>query len=206
MTELGEKLKAKGKKPYLIPGGNADPLGALGYVACAEEIILELQKKEYGITHVVCASGSGGTQAGLLAGFAATSTPLEVIGINVRRSTRSEQETIISKLTLDTLHLLGAAHLYKQEKIFCVERFLGPGYSIPDVTTLEAIKLLARSEAILADPVYTGKSLAGLIGLAREGYFQKGAKILFLHTGGSPALFSYTDSFPEVYPFRDERY
>jgi D-cysteine desulfhydrase len=200
MKDLAFKLKDNGEKPYLIPGGAADPLGALGYAACAQEINGQLLEKDPGFEHVVCASGSGGTQSGLLAGFEATNTPIKVLGINVRRDTSQEQEKIIYKLTQDTLSLLGWKHGIAREKIKCFADYLGPFYSIPDKSTIEAIELLAETEAILADPVYTGKSLAGLIGLAREGYFQKGEPVLYLHTGGAPALYSYGSFFNRVPP------
>jgi D-cysteine desulfhydrase len=205
MREKGEELKLMGKRPYLIPGGAADPLGALGYVSCAFETANQLQKEFPDIKRLVCASGSGGTQAGLLAGFSLLEYPMEVTGINVRRFTKEDQEKIISKLTYDTLDLLGKSAIYKKEKVLCEPRFLGKGYSLPDAKTMEAIRLLAKTEAILADPVYVGKALAGLIGLMREGFFKRGEKVLFLHTGGFPALFSYLESFTEDYELKDER-
>jgi D-cysteine desulfhydrase len=198
MERLSEKLIAQGKRPFLIPGGAADPVGALGYAACAQEITGQLLESGQSFSHLVCASGSGGTQAGLLAGFAATNTPIKVIGVNVRRPDRKTQEDLILGLTRDTLSLLGFKGEFDPSQVHCDERFLGLGYSRPSETTLEAVRLLARTEAILVDPVYTGKSLAGLIGLAREGYFKRGDKVLFLHTGGFPALFTYLELFPEV--------
>ncbi|MDR1656269.1 MAG: D-cysteine desulfhydrase [Deltaproteobacteria bacterium] len=193
-----EALRKKGKKPFIIPGGAADPVGALGYAACAQEIGDQMLWGQNDFSHVVCASGSGGTQAGLLAGFSALSTPIEVIGINVRRAKREDQREVIKSLTDRTLALLDLNYLIDDSRVICYENFLGPGYSLAAPATLEAVRLLARTEAILVDPVYTGKALAGLLGLAREGFFPRGAKVLFLHTGGAPALFSYLSSFPEV--------
>ncbi|MDR2442555.1 MAG: D-cysteine desulfhydrase [Deltaproteobacteria bacterium] len=198
IEKTAEGLRLKGRKPFIIPGGAADPIGALGYVSCAQEIASQMTSTGLDFDYVVCASGSGGTQSGLLAGFKATNTPLQVVGINVRRAKKEDQENIIHSLTDRTLELLGINSGIEEDKVICFENFLGPGYSIPDQGTLEAIRLLAKNEAILVDPVYTGKALAGLVGLARSGYFSKGSKVLFLHTGGFPALFSYLSYFPEV--------
>ncbi|MDR1309124.1 MAG: D-cysteine desulfhydrase [Deltaproteobacteria bacterium] len=200
MSSLARKIADGGARPYVIPGGAADPLGALGYAACVQEISLQLMDSDPGFRTMVCASGSGGTQAGLLAGLEASSTPLSVVGINVRRPSRADQERLILGLANDALALLGRPRDLDPGKVVCLERFLGPGYSIPDQGTLEAIRLLARTEAILADPVYTGKSLAGLVGLAREGFFEKNEPVLFLHTGGAPAIFGYAGLFGEVPP------
>ncbi|MDR2301681.1 MAG: D-cysteine desulfhydrase [Deltaproteobacteria bacterium] len=198
MEALSNDLLSKGKKPFVIPGGAADPIGALGYAACAQEITAQLLESDYGLTHLVCASGSGGTQAGLLAGFAASNTPLKVIGVNVRRPTKKAQEDLIKTLTADTLKLLDCPHPLDPKLVLCLEKYLGPGYSLPSPQTLEAVRLLAKTEAILVDPVYTGKALAGLMDLARTGYFKKGERVLFLHTGGFPALFAYLDQFPDL--------
>jgi D-cysteine desulfhydrase len=200
MESVSDRLTAEGETTYIIPGGAADPLGALGYAACAQEINVQLMESDPGFRRLVCASGSGGTQAGLLAGFEATGTPMEVLGVNVRRPTSQEQEEIIARLTNDTLALLDHEDKVDRRKVKCFADYLGPFYSLPDEGTLEAIRLLARTEAILVDPVYTGKSLAGLIGLARAGYFDKGEPVLYLHTGGAPAIFSYLDLFKEVPP------
>jgi D-cysteine desulfhydrase len=198
VAKVAGALRGRGRRPFVIPGGAADPLGALGYAACAQELAGQMLRLGRGFSHVVCATGSGGTQAGLLAGLRATSTRLEVVGINVRRPRAADQAALVEGLANDTLALLEAPGPVDPASVLCVDRFLGPGYSLADDRTVEAIRLLARTEAVLADPVYTGKALAGLIGLAREGFFPKGSEVLFLHTGGFPALFSHLGLFPEV--------
>jgi D-cysteine desulfhydrase len=195
---VAANLAARGKTPFIIPGGAADPVGALGYAACAAELEAQAFSLGLDLGHVVTASGSGGTHAGLLAGFFASRTPAEVVGINVRRGSRDDQSKIVEDLARGTLSLLGVGESLDPGKVRCFETFLGPGYSLPSEGTLEAIRLLARTEAVLVDPVYTGKALAGLLGLARDGYFPKGSQVVFLHTGGFPALFSHLGSFPEV--------
>jgi D-cysteine desulfhydrase len=194
MAKVAEKTECRGLKAYVIPGGAADPLGALGYVACAQELITQLYQESLDVSAVVCSSGSGGTHAGLLAGFFGTSTDIEVLGINVRRP-KEEQEKVVRLLARDTAALLGLEGEIPARSIECFDEYLGPGYSIPTEETIDSIKLLARTEAILTDPVYTGKALAGLIGLARAGRFPKGSSVIFLHTGGAPALYSYLDYF-----------
>jgi D-cysteine desulfhydrase len=188
-------LKSRGQKPFVIPGGAADPVGALGYAACAQELAAQMLDFGLDFSGVVTATGSGGTQAGLLAGLKAANTPLEVVGVNVRRAKSLDQREVVEKLANETLSLLGAGQKVDPVKVKCFETFLGPGYSLPDEKTMEAIRTLARTESVLVDPVYTGKALAGLMGLARDGYFPKGSKVLFLHTGGFPAIFGYSSLF-----------
>ncbi|MDR1546346.1 MAG: D-cysteine desulfhydrase [Deltaproteobacteria bacterium] len=197
-AEIADRLRVSGRRPYVIPGGAADPLGALGYAACAQELVEQLDEIDYGFRHVTCATGSGGTQSGLVAGLAAAGSSLEVLGVNVRRPRREAQEELVAALADEVFRLLGGAGPLERRRTRCFEGFLGPGYSLPDEGTLEAVRLAARTEALLVDPVYTGKALAGLIGLAREGFFERGERVLFLHTGGFPALFSYLPAFPET--------
>ncbi|MDR1872415.1 MAG: D-cysteine desulfhydrase [Deltaproteobacteria bacterium] len=198
VEEVAGEIIQKGHKPFIIPGGAADPVGALGYAACAEEILS--QEKELGLKfdYVICASGSGGTHSGLLAGFSALGSAIKVVGVNVRRPTSEAQKEVVADLTARTRDLLGLSGGIDPATVVSFADYLGPGYSLPDAGTLDAIRLLARTEAILTDPIYTGKALAGLLGLARTGYFKPKSKVLFLHTGGVPALFSYQNYFPEV--------
>jgi D-cysteine desulfhydrase len=190
-AKVAAGLRERGKRPFVIPGGAADPVGALGYAACAAELEAQALKLGLDLGTVVCASGSGGTHAGLLAGFRAARTPAEVLGVNVRRQREEDQAAVVEALANDTLRLLGVEDPVEKDSVKCFAAYLGPGYSLPDEGTLEAIRLLARTEAVLVDPVYTGKALAGLIGLARDGRLPKGSQAVFLHTGGVPALFSY---------------
>lgn len=190
MTKVAEDVIAQGQKPYIIPGGGSNPIGTFGYVACAQEIVGQLFEKGLPVQQVVCASGSGGTHAGLLAGFSGSNSNITVTGINVSRK-RDVQETLIHDLANATLNYLQVNHSVPREAVTCLEEFVGQGYSLPTPEMVEAVRLLAQTEGILLDPVYTGKAMAGLIALVRNGHFHSGDDILFVHTGGSPALYAY---------------
>jgi D-cysteine desulfhydrase len=194
MKKRAEELEAKGKKAYVIPGGASTPLGALGYVACAEEILSQAFEEGLRIDRVVCASGSAGTQAGLVVGFWGNRSNIPVVGINVSRK-KDAQEGLVWNLARSTASLLGIKDDIPKEEIRCFDEYVGEGYSIPTSGMVEAVTLVARTEGILLDPVYTGKAMAGLIDLVRKGFFSKGENVLFVHTGGSPALFAYMDAF-----------
>jgi D-cysteine desulfhydrase len=190
MQKAADMLAAEGRKGYIIPGGGSNPLGATGYVACAQEIIAQAFEMGLAFDHVVCASGSAGTHAGLVTGFQATNSGIPVIGINVSRK-KAEQEDIVFDLANRTSAHLGVKAKIDREAVVCFDQYVGPGYSLPTAEMAEAVRLLARLECILMDPVYTGKAMAGLIDLVRRGHFSPEEKVLFVHTGGSPALYAY---------------
>jgi D-cysteine desulfhydrase len=178
-----------GRKAYIIPGGGSNPLGALGYVACAEELMGQSFQQGVAFDHAVCASGSAGTHAGFLVGLLGTHAHLPVTGINVRRP-RVEQEANVHGLAEATAELLGVPAI-SRASVVALDEWVGPGYSIPTDEMIEAVRLLATLEGVLLDPVYTGKAMAGLIGLVRRGEFKTGQRVVFLHTGGAPALYAY---------------
>lgn len=190
MEAVAEELAAEGRKGYVIPGGASNAIGATGYVSCAQEIVEQLFDLGLPIDHVVTASGSGGTHSGLVTGFLGTNTHIPVTGINVSRE-KDVQEELIYQLANETAARIGLDQQVPREKIICFDNYVGPGYSRPTDGMIEAVKLSARLEGILLDPVYTGKTMAGLIDLVRKGHFKKGETVLFLHTGGSPALYAY---------------
>jgi D-cysteine desulfhydrase len=190
MQKLSEELIAEGRKAYPIPVGGSNPIGATGYVACAQEIQAQTFEMGLEFDYLVCASGSAGTQAGLVTGFLGCNMHIPVIGINVSR-TKEAQEEIVYKLVQETAEHVGIGAEIHREAITCFGDYVGPGYSIPTPEMAEAVKLLARTEGIMLDPVYTGKAMAGLIALSRQGYFSQDSNILFVHTGGSPALYVY---------------
>lgn len=194
MEKTASSLKANGKKPYIIPGGASNPIGALGYAACAEEIMQQLNSSHLQIDHIIVPSGSAGTHAGMAVGLAGSNANIPMSGINVSR-TKDAQEEIVFDLAVQTAELLGIQQGVSRKEIVCYEDYVGPGYSLPTEAMIEAVKLFAANEAILLDPVYSGKAAAGLIDLSRKGMFAKGTNILFLHTGGSPALYAYLDTF-----------
>jgi len=196
MQAVADSLKGQGRKPYIIPGGGSNAIGATGYVACAEEILSQAYEKGINFNHVVTTSGSAGTHAGLAVGFYGNSSNIPVTGINISRK-KEAQENLVYDLVLKTAARVGVSSPMPRDSIVCFDEYVGPGYSLPTNDMIDAVKLLARTESILLDPVYTGKAMAGLIGLVRQGYFKKGENVLFIHTGGSPALYAYEDLFFE---------
>jgi D-cysteine desulfhydrase len=189
MDKDAAAVRAAGGKPYTIVGGGSNPLGALGYAACAAEIVTQAFDMGVPFDRIVVASGSAGTHAGILAGLAALNAGIPVIGINVRRP-RAEQEGNVHKLALATSALLGTP-APTREDVVALDDWVGPGYSLPTADMVAAVRLLAASEGILLDPVYSGKAMAGLIGLVRSGQFAPDERLLFIHTGGSPTLHAY---------------
>jgi D-cysteine desulfhydrase len=194
MEETAAGLRAKGRKPYIIPGGASNAIGALGYAACAEEIMNQLNSSQLRIDHIVVPSGSAGTHAGMVVGLAGTNANIPVSGMNVSRP-KDIQEGIVHGLAEETAELLGVSGGISRQAVTCYSDYVGPGYSLPTESMVEAVKLFAAQEAILLDPVYSGKAAAGLIDLVRKGMFASGTNVLFLHTGGSPALYAYLDTF-----------
>lgn len=192
MRKVADQVEQEqGRKAYIIPGGGSNPLGALGYVACAEELMGQSFEQGVAFDHAVVASGSAGTHAGFLVGLLGTNAHLPVTGVNVRRP-RAEQEGNVHALAEATAELLGLPPV-PRDKVVALDEWVGPGYSIPTDEMVEAVKMLASLEGVLLDPVYTGKAMAGLIGLVRRGHFRKDERVVFLHTGGSPALYAYKD-------------
>jgi D-cysteine desulfhydrase len=189
MQKVADEVVKAGRKPYVIVGGGSNALGALGYVACAEEILAQCFDTGLTLNHIVCASGSAGTHAGLLVGLEGNNAQIPLTGINVRRE-RAVQEANVHKLVGETATLLGIDTPQRQS-VRALDEWVGPGYSLPTDEMVAAVRLLSRLEGVLLDPVYTGKTMAGLIGLVERGEFNKNDKILFVHTGGSPALYAY---------------
>lgn len=187
-----DDVAAAGRCGYAIVGGGSNPLGALGYAACAQELLAQSFDMGVAFDRIVVASGSAGTHAGLLVGLAAANAGIPVTGINVRRPT-PEQEGNVHALAEATAAFAGLPGGVPREAVVALDRWVGPGYSLPTPAMVEAVRLFAATEGVLLDPVYTGKAAAGLIGLAREGAFTPGERVLFIHTGGAPVLFAYRD-------------
>jgi len=196
MQKMSDEAAAEGLNPYIIDGSNASALSALGYVACAQEITAQTFDMGIHIDYIISASGSGGTHGGLVTGLCALNSTIETIGINVRRE-KEAQEKKVNKVVTDTISFLGLSMDLPENLVVCNDNYFPPGYSRPNPEMVEAVKLLASLEGILLDPVYTGKSMAGLIGLVRKGNIKKDQNVLFIHTGGSPALYAYRDYFFE---------
>ncbi|MEM7208366.1 MAG: D-cysteine desulfhydrase [Pseudomonadota bacterium] len=193
-VECGEKMKQQGAKPYVIPGGGSNPIGALGYANCAQELVYQADAQGLKIDKIVHATGSTGTQAGLVAGLNAINAPIPVIGISVR-APREKQIDNVHKLTVETSELIGVTNAPERDLIEVYSDYVGDGYGQPTDSMVEAVNLFAQTDSILLDPVYSGKGGAGLIDLIRKGVLNKNENIVFLHTGGASALFAYQSQF-----------
>lgn len=193
MNKVADELAREGRRGYIIPGGGSNPIGATGYVACAQEIQAQLFNKGLDIERLITPSGSTGTQAGLVVGFAGCNMNIPIVGIGVSRD-KEIQESMVFDLAKRCAEHVGVKSDIPREAVTCFGDYWRPKYSVPNKKMVEAVNLLAKTEGILLDPVYTGKAMAGLIDLSRKGYFKKGEKVLFLHTGGSPALYAYMKS------------
>ncbi|MFA5906585.1 MAG: D-cysteine desulfhydrase [Desulfobacula sp.] len=194
MEKKAKTLAAAGRKPYIIPGGASNAIGAMGYAACAEETMGQLNDLHLNMDCIIVPSGSAGTHAGMAVGMKGVNAGIPVRGVNVSRP-KNIQEKIVYQLAMETAEKLGLKWGVAPEDIVCFDEYVGPGYSLPTESMVEAVTLFARTEAILLDPVYSGKAAAGLIDFVRKGHFKKGSNVLFLHTGGSPALYAYMDAF-----------
>ncbi|CAN5772446.1 D-cysteine desulfhydrase [soil metagenome] len=192
MERLASDLSAQGRRAYVIPGGGSNALGALGYVACAEELLAQTFEMGLPFDHLVTASGSGGTHAGLVAGFHGLSAGVPITGVSVRAPSTAQEERLHT-LAQATAELAGVHTPVPRDAVRVIDDQVGGGYSIPTDAMIEAVGLFARCEGILLDPVYTGKAAAGLISLVRQGRFAANERVVFLHTGGSPALYAYQD-------------
>ena len=194
IDEIAAEKRADGKKVYTIPGGGSNATGALGYVNCAFELLAQVNSTGMKIDHIVTATGSAGTQAGLIVGLKAMNAQIPLLGIGVR-APKPKQEENVYALALKTAERLGCAGVVTREDVVANTDYVGEGYGIPTESGLEAIRMFAELEAILLDPVYSAKGAAGLIDLIRKGHFKKGERVVFLHTGGSVALFGYDAAF-----------
>lgn len=199
MADLAETLRGKGRKPYIIPGGGSNPIGALGYVVCALEMVDQFNTRGLDVSCVVHATGSAGTQAGLVVGLEGSRSRIPVLGIGVR-APKEAQETSVYNLANKTAELLGVPGAVARESVRANCDYVGTGYGIPTSGMVEAVTMMARLEGILLDPVYSGKGMAGLIDLCRKGHFKKGDNVVFVHTGGSVALFGYMNAFEGLSP------
>jgi L-cysteate sulfo-lyase len=194
METLAAKLTKEGKTPYIIPGGGSNPIGALGYVNCARELAEQAAGMGLNIDALVHATGSSGTQAGLVTGLAAIQSDIHLLGIGVR-APQDKQEQMVFDLATKTADYLGTGLTIQREDVRANCNYVGPGYGLPTDGMIEAVKLLAQTEGLLFDPVYSGKGLDGLIAQVKAGYFDGMDNVVFLHTGGSAALFGYSETF-----------
>ncbi len=203
MVAVADDVRARGRKPYVIPGGGSNATGALGYVNCAIEIVTQANALGVVVDSVVHATGSAGTQAGLVAGFAGMRSGIDVLGIGVR-APREAQEANVFRLACETADKLGMSGALTRDRVVANCDYVGDGYGKPTAAMVEAVSLVAKTEGILLDPVYTGKGMAGLVDLVRRGHFRAGQNVVFVHTGGSAALFGYLPTFDGVLAVADD--
>jgi L-cysteate sulfo-lyase len=192
MQQHAATLRAQGRRPYIIPGGGACAVGALGYVACSLELLQQASETGLRIDHVVVVSSSSGTQAGLVAGLLACNSGIPVTGITIG-TPATRQAELVHKVACETARHIGMPSMPPRESVVVEDDYRGDAYGIPTREMLEAVRLTARLEGILLDPVYTGKGVAGLLGMVRAGRFDRDQNVVFIHTGGSPALFAYRE-------------
>ena len=185
LQEHFDKAVEKGLKPYLIPYGGSNPIGALGYLHAMEE----LDKQKISPDWIVFASSSGGTQAGLILGAHKTDFKGKILGISIEHQT-SVFAPEIAALVNQTAKGLEYDCSVTAEDVLINDSYCQAGYGVLTQAEVDAIRLFARKEGVLLDPVYTGRAAAGLIDLIRTSFFKKGEKVLFWHTGGTPALFA----------------
>ncbi len=189
-----EELREQGKRPYVIPVGGSTGLGSMGYVLAMQELAEWGRDHETSIDHVVVASGSGGTQAGLQAVVWSQNLPVQVIGMSVSRDERVLAE-LVATIATEAVQHVGLTKVFSSEEITVRDEYVGPGYAQVTPECLRAIELAARTEGIILDPVYTGKAMAGLLDLIKQGYFAEDENVVFIHTGGIPGLFAYAEHF-----------
>ena len=192
LERLARSLAREGRKPYVIHlGVDHPPLGGLGYVLAADEVMEQARARGFGLDAVVCASGSALTHAGTLTGMRAIGETMPVHGICVRRDV-SRQRPRVTRRAAELAAMIGRTDIVPDgDDVDVSDEVHAPGYGKLNDAIREAISMAARLEALLLDPVYTGKAMAGLIAHVRSGRIRAGSRVLFLHTGGLPAIFAY---------------
>jgi L-cysteate sulfo-lyase len=193
MEKVAEELKREGRRPYVVPGGASYPTGAVGYVNAMVELINQAKEENLNINYIVHASGSGGTQAGLILANKALKTKIEILGVCVAPNTTPWLTKKIVGIANGIAKLLDLREVVTSKDVILLNDYAGEAYGVLTSEAVEAIRLVARTEGVLLDPVYTGKAMAGLIDLVRKGRFQKDDNVVFIHTGGTPALFVYRE-------------
>ena len=198
LERIAERVRSEGGTPYVVPiSPQHPPLGALGYVDMIAELLEQARERELSIDAIVTPTGSASTQAGVLAGLRSMGSDIRVYGICVRRDAERQRARALDRARAAAA-LLGQPDLVGADDIWVTDSVLAPGYGQPSPAIIEAIQLAARYEGLFVDPVYTGKTLAGLVALVRDGFFGPDRNVVFLHTGGTPALFGYTGIFKDL--------
>lgn len=193
VAEVEAGLRARGERPYLIPVGGSSPVGVLGYLSGSVEIVTQLREQNERPTRLYYASGSRGTQAGLTLGAAWCEAPYQVYGVAVSGGEPWKRERAL-RIANEAASLAGISTRLADADLFTDQDFIGAGYGMPTADCIQAIYLTAKHEGILLDPVYTGKAMACLIRHVRNGQLDPASSVLFLHTGGVPALFAHSEA------------
>lgn len=189
-------LESQGKRPYFIPYGGSNAIGALGFVAAVDELKSQCANALGDMTHILFASSSGGTHAGLMVGAQVYGLEAELIGVAIEKEEMEgiAYEKWVLDLAIETAEQVGLnPGVLSEDQLKLCNDYTGGGYGVVGTLEREAIRLLAEQEGILLDPVYTGRAFGGLVDMIYQGRFSPGDKVLFWHTGGAPALFSYAD-------------
>jgi D-cysteine desulfhydrase family pyridoxal phosphate-dependent enzyme len=192
MRDVAAELRQRGRRPYIVPLGGSNALGASAYALAVLETVEQMAEHGVRAARLYCALGSGGTMAGLVAGAALFGGPFEVAGISVSRP-RERIAPAVAALAGEVAVLLGARRSFSAADLLVDDGYVGPGYGRYTAEAAEALRLVAQTEGVVLDPVYTAKAMAGLIGHARSGALPPDAPVIFLHSGGTPALFAYAE-------------
>lgn len=190
MLEIAEEERARGHRPYVIPVGGSNGLGALGYARCVLELQVQLLELGRAVDYLYVSSGSGGTQGGLLLGAAMYSAPYAIVGVSPGGAAEGVRKAV-ARTANEGAGVLGLGLTFSPADVVVHDEYVGPGYAIPTPASNEAIRLFAQTEALIIDPVYTAKAAAAMIDHVRRGVVPADATVVFLHTGGTPALFAY---------------
>jgi D-cysteine desulfhydrase len=193
LREIPDTLRAQGRKPYVIGVGGSNGVGATGYVVAMLELMEQLRANKQGVDHVVFGSSSGGTQAGLVVGARAAGFKGQLHGLSIDKGDLELEsyEEEVAQIANECAEYIGLNERFDWPDIKVVYGYLGEGYGVVGDLEREAIRLMARSEGIILDPVYAGRAFGALVDLIRKNVFRKEETVLFWHTGGAPALFAY---------------
>jgi len=191
---LAAELKSAGKKPYIVPLGASSALGSVGYIDCMKEVAEQSKAAGVRVQHLFVGTGSAGTQAGLVVGAKLFLPECRIDGVSVSRGS-AEQSPKVASCANDLAALIGSDLRFKDSDICVHDKYYGEAYAVPTQSGIDAIKLLGKTQALLLDPVYSGKAMAGMLDLLTKGMLDSADAVVFLHTGGSPAVFHYSESF-----------
>jgi 1-aminocyclopropane-1-carboxylate deaminase/D-cysteine desulfhydrase-like pyridoxal-dependent ACC family enzyme len=195
VEKVAQGLKAAGRRPYFIPAGGATPLGALGYFRATEELAAQARREGCNVDDIVVPFGTGGTFAGVLLGIDVLRLGWRTFGVSVAPEGAWEQSGVdpYEKIAQDAAGLLGMDFRLARERYRILYDYVGPAYGAVTPECADAVRTVARTDGVLLDPVYTGKAMAGLIDLVRRGEIDKARTVVFLHTGGTPAIFAHPE-------------